>query len=219
VKHLDIDDHAFASGPVYLRPHSIFGALRQTHGLRDALHVRAVWRQFEQGAKVGAKVRLGATARLINRNGPDAARIGDESVIRGILRLEPQGLLTIGSLVYVGDGCVLSAMEHVEIGSGTLLAHGVQIFDNDTHPIDAEDRVADFRKKLGYKLTKPIAIGHARVHIGRRCWLGMNSIVMKGVTIGDDTIVASGSVVVEDLPSSAVAAGNPARPVRMLTEE
>ncbi len=54
------------------------------------------------------------------------------------------------------------------------------------------------------------------MRIGRRCWLGLNSIVMKGVTIGDGTIVASGGVVVDDLPAGVVAAGNPARVVKIL---
>lgn len=219
MKHICIEDHAFASGPAYLRPGSLFEALRQTRRWRDARHIQAVWWQFDQAAQIGAKVRLGAAARLVNRNRADAARIGDECVIRGVLRLESQGLLKIGDLVYVGDGCVVSAMERVEIGSGTLLAHGVQVFDNDTHPVDAEERVADFRKKLGYVLPKPISIRHAAVRIGRRCWLGMNSIVMKGVTIGDGTIVASGSIVVADLPPGVVAAGNPARPIKALSDD
>jgi acetyltransferase-like isoleucine patch superfamily enzyme len=58
----------------------------------------------------------------------------------------------------------------------------------------------------------PIATG--AVIIGERVWIGFNSIVMKGVTIGDASIVAAGSVVVRDVPSHAVVAGNPAKIVK-----
>ena len=214
--YLCIDDHAFAGGPAFLRPSSLLDAVRQTGKIRAGRHMRAVWRQFDRNAELGHKVRLAARARMINLHERGAAAIGDESVIRGIIRVEPAGQVQIGDTVYIGDDCVISAMHKVEIGRGTLLAHGVQIFDNDTHPVDADERVADFRKKLGYKLPGPILIGHAPVRIGQRCWLGMNSIIMKGVTIGDDTIVASGSVIVSDLPSGVVAAGNPGRVVKQL---
>ncbi len=179
----------------------------------------AVWKQFEANGQLGSPVYLSLNSRLINRNHRDAAKIGSGCALRAIFRLENQGNLTIGNDVYMGDGCLISVMEEVSIGEGTLFAHGVQLFDNDTHPTDAADRVADFRKKLGHKLPRPIEIGHAPVSIGKRCWLGMNSIVMKGVTIGDDTIVASGSVVVKDLPGCVVAAGNPAKPLKRLGDE
>jgi len=215
-RHILVDDHAFAGGPVFLRPASFIDALRQTRGWRSARLLMAVWRTFDHGATLGSRLRLGCGARLVNPNGPAAARIGDGCVVRGILRLEATGRLAIGDDVYIGDGCIVSAMDDIEIGSGTLLAHGAQVFDNDTHPVDAEQRVADFRAKLGHPLPGPVVIGHAPVRIGRRCWLGLNSIVMKGVTIGDGTIVASGGVVVDDLPAGVVAAGNPARVVKVL---
>ncbi|SEH30131.1 acyltransferase [Magnetospirillum fulvum] len=215
-RNIEATDHAFASGPVYLRINSFLRALRETRNFRNALLVRAVWKQFCRSGQLAETVRLGAGARVVNLNNSEALTIGRDSVIRGILRLERQGIIAIGESVYIGDASILSAMERIEIGQGTLVAHNVQIFDNDSHPINAEDRVNDFRKKLGYKLPRAVTIAHAPVSIGERCWLGMNSIVMKGVTIGNDTIVASGSVVVTDLPPSVIAAGNPARVVKVI---
>jgi acetyltransferase-like isoleucine patch superfamily enzyme len=211
-----LDDHAFASGPVFARPANFVAALARTRSPWGGARLRAVWRQFEAGAHVAPGVRLALSARLINRHGRDHATIGPDCVIRGIIRIEPQGQLRLSELVYIGDDVILSAMSAISIGRGTLIAHGVQIFDNDTHPIDPEERVNDFRKKLGHPLPRPITIGAAPVTIGARCWIGMNSIVMKGVEIGEDAIVASGSVVTRDVPARVVVAGNPARVVREL---
>jgi acetyltransferase-like isoleucine patch superfamily enzyme len=180
---------------------------------------RRVWAQFETGGQLGHAVRLGLAARLINRAARAQVRIGDETVVRGILRNERDGAMTLGARVYVGDGVILSAMASIEIGDETLIAHDVQIFDNDTHPHDAAGRVRDFRRKLGHKVQVDAPIARAPVRIGRRCWLGMRCLVMKGVTIGDETIIAGGSVVTSDLPAGIVAGGNPARPLRTLIEE
>lgn len=215
-KWLRADDHAFASGPAFPRPRGWIDALRRARSLHAARLLMRMWRQFDENAQLGDPLYLGLSGRLINRNAREAVFIGNGCALRAILRVEPEGRLSIGDNVYMGDGCIVSVMDEVRIGAGTLFAHGVQVFDNDTHPTDAEDRVADFRKKLGHKLARPVTIGHAPVVIGRRCWLGMNSIVMKGVTIGDDTIVASGSVVVKDLPAGVIAAGNPAKPLKKI---
>lgn len=134
--------------------------------------------------------------------------------------MAPVGTLEIGRFCYVGDNVIVSAQDSVRIGDATLLAHGVQVFDNNSHPIAADRRELQFRRMMGVKdQTGPIQIDSAPVEIGRRCWIGMNSIVMKGVSIGDDTIVAAGSVVVTSLPAGVVAAGNPAKIIRELSDE
>jgi acetyltransferase-like isoleucine patch superfamily enzyme len=184
---------------------------------RDAAQLVAVWRQFQEGAQIGANVRVGLAARLVNLGDAANARIAGDSVIRGVLRLEPRGQLEIGRFCYVGDGVLISAQERINIGEATLLAHGVQVFDNNSHPVSAAQRELQFQRMMGHKQRNgPIEIDSAPVSIGRRCWIGLNSIVMKGVTIGDDTIVAAGSVVVDNLPKGVVAAGNPARILREL---
>ena len=211
-------DHAFADGPVYLDPTGFFAALRMTRSLGAARRLRAVWRSFHAAGQIGAEVRLGLDARLVNRNKPAALSIGRHTVSRGIMRLEPSGSLTIGERCYFGDGVLISAADRVEIGDGTLFAHGVQLFDNNTHPTDADERERHFAKILGLSKNTDYRIAKAPVTIGRRCWLGMNVLVFRGVSIGDDTVVAGGSVVTSDLPSGVVASGNPARPVRNLKE-
>ena len=66
------------------------------------------------------------------------------------------------------------------------------------------------------RIAIPLEIRSKPIVIGSRCWIGLGSAVMKGVTIGDDTVVAAQSVVTSDLPAGVVAAGNPAKVVREL---
>ena len=93
--------------------------------------------------------------------------------------------------IFIGDDCM--------IGPGCNLATSI-------HPISPRLR----RHKLQY--NKPI-------HIGNNVWFGAGVTVLPGVTVGDNAIVGAGSVVTKDVPSNAVVAGNPARLIRMITDE
>jgi acetyltransferase-like isoleucine patch superfamily enzyme len=195
--------HAFAGGRVYAPPS--FAARLVGRG------AAAPWRSFERGALVGSGVMLGPSAWCANHGPRDRLRIGDRVVCRGILRRElfGDGLLEIGDDVYIGDDCIVSCSEHVTIGAGTLLGHGVQIFDNNSHPVHAGERAADWEAiRQGGNRG---AVASAPVVIGQRTWIGFGSIVLKGVQIGDEAIVGAGSVVTRDVASGAVVAGNPAR--------
>lgn len=99
----------------------------------------------------------------------------------------------------------VGGLERLVVG---LVASGVQVFDMDGHPLDAEARRAG-------EPTPAEAI--APVVIGDDVWIGNGSLILKGVTIGDRAIVAARSVVTKDVPADAVVAGNPARVVKVLT--
>lgn len=209
-------DHAFASGPVFLRPESIEASRAQFDRPEDGDLLWRVFESFEKAAVIGEGLRLSLHARVINKNAEKRVRIGDNCAIRGVIRCNPGAEVVIGDLVYVGDGVVMDAMTRIEIGSHTLIAHGVQILDNDNHPTDAEERAAHFEAILGITKRKDFNIGTAPVSIGRRCWLGFNTAVMKGVTIGEDSIAASGSMVLKDVPPLSVVGGNPAKVIKSL---
>lgn len=219
------EDHAFADGPVFDRVTTLDGA-REALAAWDPLiaeqyapFLMELWRRFDASAVVGEGVKLGLGARLVNLGESDDVRIEGPAAIRGILRAEAGGRIRIGRFVYVGDHALISARKSIDIGDATLLAHGVQIFDNNSHPIQVYQREVQFRRMLGDKGVRvPMEIAAAEVHIGRNCWVGMNSLVMKGVTIGSASIVAAASVITSDVPSGVVVAGNPGRQVRELTE-
>ena len=214
--YLDPRDHAFANGPVFARPGDAAAARALFDRAEDGERLLQVFEAFDRGAELGEGVRLGLDARLLTPNGERRVTIGANAVIRGVIRCEGEGRCEIGAEVYVGDGAIISALTKVQIGEGTLLAHGAQVFDNDTHPIDAAERRAHFRSILKLGPRRDFPIGARPVRIGRDCWLGFGAAVMKGVTVGDEAILAAGTVASQDVRRRTIVAGNPAREVRAL---
>jgi acetyltransferase-like isoleucine patch superfamily enzyme len=219
--------HGFAEASIYdYAPPGPRGLLSR---LWTLLAVRLFWKieleqvrwvcdAFSRGAIVGRDLRVTARAWCVNPARPENIRLGESVICRGLIRIERfhEGHVVIGDNVLLGDDSIISCAERVEVGSFTMLAHGVQIFDNDSHPLDIAQRERDYLIASGRLEGDRPGIGRAAVWIGDHCWIGTNSLVMKGVRIGPGSVVAAGSVVVSDVPPFTVAAGNPARVVRSL---
>jgi acetyltransferase-like isoleucine patch superfamily enzyme len=107
--------------------------------------------------------------------------------------------LTLGKNVFINIGCRFQDTGGIRIGEDTLIGHGSTLTTLN-HDVDP-DRRADM-------VPAPIVIG-------RKVWLGAAVTVVPGVTIGDGAIVGAGAVVTKDVPANAVAAGVPARLIRM----
>ena len=110
-----------------------------------------------------------------------------------------------GENFYANFDCIILDVCDVTIGDNVFLAPRVCIFTAG-HPIDAGVR----RRQLEYG---------KKVVIGNDVWVGGNTVINPGVTIGDNVIIGSGSVVTKDIPSGVIAAGNPCRVLRPVTEE
>ena len=110
----------------------------------------------------------------------------------------PGGHLEIGDYVFVNYGSSLVSSAHVKIGDDCLIGTHLMVMDCDFHRV--EDKAWD-------TTGVPIVLED-------RVWLGNRSIVLKGVRIGHDAVVAAGSVVTRDVPSRTLVAGAPARVVR-----
>eukprot|EP00123_Amoebidium_parasiticum_P022318 comp8522_c0_seq1/m.3829 comp8522_c0_seq1/g.3829 ORF comp8522_c0_seq1/g.3829 comp8522_c0_seq1/m.3829 type:complete len:217 (-) comp8522_c0_seq1:116-766(-) len=111
--------------------------------------------------------------------------------------------LSVGDNFYCNFGCVFLDCAPITIGDNCMLAPNVQFYPA-THPLDPVIRTA------GWEYALPIKVGH-------NVWIGGSTIINPGVTIGDNVVIGSGSVVTKDIPDNVVAAGNPCRVIRKIT--
>ena len=102
----------------------------------------------------------------------------------------------------VNGGCYIGGANGIEIGDDTIIASGVKL-------ISSNHDLQDYSK---YTKNEPI-------RIGKRCWLGVNCIILPGVQLGDEVIVGAGAVVTKSFDSRSVIAGVPARTIKKLTHE
>lgn len=130
-------------------------------------------------------------------------------------------LLPFGGRVQFGDNCsfgdlsrIVSCKEIV-IGNRVMIAHNVNILDNNSHPIDASLRHEDFMKTYS-GVSKEFDLDAQEINIEDDVWIGFNSIILKGVTIGRGAIIGAGSVVTKDVAPWTVNVGNPLRCVKKL---
>lgn len=114
-----------------------------------------------------------------------------------------------GGRVSIGAGCGISgatiyAIESIEIGNNVLVGGNCKIIDNDFHPLHADKR---YPQKQEDVKRKPIIIGDG-------CFIGANSIILKGTKLGRNCVVGAGSVVSGTFPDNVIIAGNPAKIIK-----
>lgn len=145
--------------------------------------------------------------------------VGKRSCIRGALEIQREnGRIKIGNNCYIGDHTRIWSAESIIIKNNVLIAHNVNIFDNDTHPIDKFERKEDSELIIWNAIRKDFStLKSAPIVIEDDAWIGCNSIILKGVTIGEGSIVAAGSVVTKSVPPNVLVAGNPAKIVKELS--
>jgi acetyltransferase-like isoleucine patch superfamily enzyme len=113
--------------------------------------------------------------------------------------------------IVIGDnvgisGATISSSLSIYIGDNTMIGSGVLITDSDAHSIHPE-----LRKESKYASSKPIVIEN-------NVFIGARSIILKGVTIGNGSVIGAGSVVTRDIPPMTIAAGNPARIISSISD-
>ncbi len=131
-------------------------------------------------------------------------RGGDSAWIQPPFFCDYGSNIHLGNKVYFNFNCVVLDVCEVQIGDFTLFGPAVQIYTA-THPLNAAER-----RRAEY--AKPI-------EIGSDCWIGGGAIILPGVKIGSKSVIGAGSVVTRDVPSGVVAAGNPCRVLREITDD
>ena len=170
-------------------------------------HTRLLW-----GWRLHALGSRSFLRRSLNVNNPRAVAIGSHVTIASqfvLADLRPNR--GENPKIVIGDGCRIlhrfqcNAAQSVRIGRNVLIASNVLITDSD-HVVEPGGVPVTKNRKF---ITRP-------VHINDNCWIGQNAVILKGVTIGRDSIVGANSVVTHDVPPCSVVAGNPARIIKRL---
>ena len=113
--------------------------------------------------------------------------------------------ITLGENFFANYGCIMIDVARITIGKNCLLGPSVSIYTAG-HPIHPKTRAS------GYEYGKSVTIGD-------EVWIGGASVILPGVRIGSGTVIGAGSVVTRDIPARVLAAGNPCRVIRAITEE
>lgn len=150
-----------------------------------------------------AKIELGQECHI--RSGFLTNLVGLSQ--RSIICAKDEAVIKIGNGVGM-SGVTIYAREAITIGDRCVIGGNVKILDNDFHPADPDLR-----------LENPCAnYGKKAIVIGNNVFIGCNSLILKGVTIGDNSVVGAGSVVCCSVPENCIVAGNPAHVVKNFRE-
>ncbi|MCT9852089.1 sugar O-acetyltransferase [Priestia megaterium] len=124
------------------------------------------------------------------------------------VHVEPNIRVDYGYNIFVGENfsanfdCTILDVCEVRFGDNCMLAPGVQIYTA-THPLHPTER------NSGKEYAKPITFGN-------NVWIGGSAVINPGVTVGDNVVIASGSVVTKDVPNNVVVGGNPAKIIKKI---
>ena len=176
-------------------------------------------KEFDRNANVNvAEITLLGGASCHNSGAKENISIGNHCTIGALLQAFWGGKITIGNNTYIGPSSIIQSKESVVIKDNVIIANNVLIVDNNNHPVDpamrlkmsaCEDFMNDELWSWKYAASKPIVIEE-------NVWIGRDSRILKGVTVGKGSIVALGAVVTKDVPPYTVVAGNPAKVVKQL---
>jgi acetyltransferase-like isoleucine patch superfamily enzyme len=118
---------------------------------------------------------------------------------RSLFDVRDGAVLTVGEGTYLNDSLRIHSAVAITIGPHCLIGNNVSFFDSNFHEVEYGSGI-----KSG-----PIVLG-------RNVWIGANVIILKGVSIGDHSVIAAGSVVKSSIPAKTVAAGNPCQPIKTI---
>jgi acetyltransferase-like isoleucine patch superfamily enzyme len=114
-----------------------------------------------------------------------------------------EGEVRIGAKTVIGQDCTISAFQHVSIGRECIVADRVMLIDFDHGVVEVERPI---RLQGIYKRD---------VRVGSNVWIGYGACILRGVAVGDNSVIGTSAVVTGDVPANAVVGGVPARVIRM----
>jgi len=178
------------------------------------------WFMYQKWSKkvtiMGEGVRFYKSTHIALLEGasPRNIHIGAHARIHGTLSACANGIIEMGVDSKIGPGSQIRCVNKVVIGDYSAMATNCVIVDNNNHPVNPQDRLIMRKTPSGSWERSWKNSDNAPIIIGCNVWIGENVRICKGVTIGDGAVIAANAVVTKDVPSNAVAAGNPAKIVK-----
>lgn len=178
--------------------------------------------------KYGNNLMLKGIPIIFNRSGAKFT-IGDNVTIKSsffsnlvglysrsiIVTRTPDAEISIGNGVGI-SGATIYARKKIIIGDNTAIGGNCKILDNDFHPINVEDRL---KLLHDFKGGDSNLVPSKEIIIGKNCFIGCNSIILKGTSLGDNCVVGAGAVVCGKFESNCVIVGNPAKIIKKLERQ
>lgn len=178
--------------------------------------------------KYGKNLLLKGVPVIFNKSGAKLS-IGDNVTVKSSFLSNLVGLYSrsiivtraSGAEIVIGNNVGISsatiyARNKIEIGENTCIGGNAKILDNDFHPIEVETRNKLLNDPNGGNSD---LVPSRPIKIGKNCFIGCNSIILKGTVLGDGCVVGAGAVVSGKFEDNCVIAGNPARVIKKLNNK
>ena len=163
--------------------------------------IKTKYKQIKNKLEIFGKLRKNRIKISGNNN---IIYIGDDCVVNNTsIILDNEGSeIRIGNKTSIAKVQIVSLEPYkIEIGEDCMLSYDIEIRNTDSHKI--------YDKNTNERINEGSSI-----NIGNHVWLGMRAIILKGVTIGDNSIVAAGSIVTKDVKANTIVSGNPAKQIK-----
>ncbi|MFT4849686.1 MAG: acetyltransferase-like isoleucine patch superfamily enzyme [Sediminicola sp.] len=172
--------------------------------------------RFRNKVTIIGKVDFGYSSKIMLSNGStkDDIVINNRGRMYATLVSKFGGKIIFEENVKIGYGSILACITTISVGKGTAIAHNVTIIDNNNHPTHPEDRKIMYNSPWDSPLRNWNYSKSAPIIIGENVWIGTGSRLHKGITIGDNSIIAANAMVTKDVPANCIVAGNPAKVVK-----
>jgi galactoside O-acetyltransferase len=182
--------------------------------------------QKNTNIEIGNSILLPNFRMWINKPEPNKkyVYIGNDTMLDCTILFESGvGSVKIGDNVYIGDSTIICRSQ-VEFEDNIFVAWGTYFYDHDSHSLDFRDRQKDLRQQVNdYRDSKDFianknweVVNSKPIKICENAWIGMNVIILKGVTVGRGAIVAAGSIVTKDIEPWTMVGGNPAKFIKKI---
>jgi maltose O-acetyltransferase len=174
--------------------------------------------RLSKKALIGKNIVFNRTSKIFLQEGslPSDIIINDNVMMLGKLYSQSNGKISIGEKSSIRVNSSIWCVNKVTIGKYVVISDNVFIIDNNNHPVDAKERVNMIDNGWSTKPWKWANSVSSPIIIEDNVWIGKDTKILKGVTIGENSIVGIGAVVVKDVPKNVIVAGNPATIVKRL---